>query len=188
MKGRLVILRILVVALVVSGVAWAQIDQTKTPEQQIEEALSPLPESMREAATVRGFDEAGEPVVLREGTSHIICHADDPNVRAWTVRCFPQSLEELVARSAALTKAGEDTPARLKTLNAEIASGEIEVPDVGAVYVRTGNSVDIASGVMILHVPNATGESTGLPTLPTRGSPWLAEAGTPMANIRIARR
>ena len=61
-----------------------------------------------------------------------------------------------------------------------------------SVYVTDfdGNlySVDIASAVVILHVPNATADSTGLPTLPTRGSPWLTEAGTVMANIRIARR
>lgn len=187
MKGKLVIGLVLLAAIVASEATIAQIDQAKTPEQQIEEALSALPESMRANVTVRGFDESGAPVVLQEGTSHIICHADDPNVRAWRVTCFPKSLEAMVVRSEALTKAGEDTPARLKTLNAEIASGAIEMPDVAAIYVRSGNSVDIASGVMILHVPGATGESTGLSTLPMRGSPWLAEAGTPMANIRIAR-
>ena len=143
---------------------------------------------MRDDVRVEGFDEAGNPVTLREGTSHIACRADDPNVRSWTVTCFPKSLEAFVVRSQALTKAGEDTPARIKTLKAEIESGAIVMPDVGALYIRTGNSVDIASAVMILHVPNATPQTTGLPRLPTRGAPWLAEAGTPMANIRIARR
>ena len=186
---------VLVVALVVMGVVGsapsvgsAQIDQQKSPEQQIEEALGALPESMRDDVRVEGFDEVGDPVTLREGTSHIICHADDPRVRSWTVTCFPKSLEAFATRSEALTKAGEDTPARIKTLKAEIESGAIVMPNVAALYVRSGNSVDIASAVMIVHVPNATPQTTGLPTLPTRGSPWLAEAGTPMANIRIARR
>ncbi len=184
---------VLVVALVLGvGFApravYAQIDQKKTSEQQIEEALSALPESMRDDVRGEGFDEAGSPVTLREGMSHVVCHADDPNVRAWTVTCFPKSLQACVIRSDALTKAGEDTPARIKILKAEIESGAIAMPDLGALYIRSGNSVDIASAVMIVHVPNATLETTGLPTLPTRGSPWLAEAGTPMANIRIARR
>lgn len=185
---------VLVLALIILCVAFApcgafaQIDQNKTPEQQIEEALSALPESMRDDVTVEGFDGDGSPITLQEGSSHIVCHADDPNVRAWTVTCFPRSLEAFVTRSEALTKAGEDTPARVKMLRAEIESGVIEMPDVGALYVSTGNSVDNASAVMILHVPNATAQSTGLPTLPMRGSPWLAEAGTAMANIRIARR
>ncbi len=176
------------IAVVTAWVAVGQINQMKTPEQQIEEALGALPESMRDDVAVHGFDEAGNPVLLREGTSDIACHADDPNLRAWTVTCFPRSLEAFVSRSEALRKAGEDTPARVKTLRAEISSGAIEMPDIGALYIRTGNSVDVASAVVILHVPNATAQGTGLPTLPTRGSPWLAEAGTPMANIRIARR
>ena len=179
---------VLALALAVSGGAFAQIDQNKTPEQQIEEALSALPESLQENVRVEGFDEAGNPVTLQEGTSHIACHADDPNVRAWTVTCFPKTLEAFVLRSEALTKAGEDTPARIKMLRAEIESGAITMPEIGAIYIRNGNSVDIASAVVIMHVPNATAQTTGLPTLPTRGSPWLAEAGTVMANIRIARR
>ena len=184
---------VLVVTLVISGLSFAsglgfaQIDQQKTPEQQIEESLSALPESLRDDVRVEGFDESGNPVTLREGTSHIVCHADDPNVRSWTVTCFPESLEAFVTRSEALRKAGEDTPARIKTLRAEIESGAIVMPTVGALYIRSGNSVAIASAVMIVHVPNATPQTTGLPTLPTRGSPWLAEAGTPMANIRISR-
>lgn len=177
-----------VIVLATPWLAFGQINQVKTPEQQIEEALSALPESMRDDVAVHGFDEAGEPAVLREGSSHIACRADDPNVRAWAVTCYPESLEAFVTRGEALRKAGEDTPARIKTLRAEISSGAIAMPEIGALYIRTGNSVDVASSVMIIHVPNASAQSTGLPTLPTRGSPWLAEAGTPMANIRIARR
>ena len=166
--------------------AGAQIEQKKAAEQQIEEALSALPESMREDATVKGFDESGSLVVLREGSSAITCRADDPSVRAWIVHCYPEELEAFVARSEELRKEGVDTPARIKTLTSEISSGAIQLPDIAVIYARQGNSVDIASGVVIAHVPNATGRSTGLPTLPTRGSPWLAETGTPMANIRIA--
>ena len=158
----------------------------KAAEQQIEEALSALPESMRADATVKGFDDSGSLVVLREGSSSITCRADDPSVRAWIVHCYPEELEAFVARSEELRKEGVDTPERIKTLTAEISSGTIQLPDIAVIYARQGNSVDTASGVVIAHVPNATGRSTGLPTLPTRGSPWLAETGTPMANIRIA--
>ena len=52
------------------------------PEQQIEQALSPLPEAMREGVAVRGYTDTGDLVTLREGTSHIACLADDPAVRA----------------------------------------------------------------------------------------------------------
>ena len=126
MKSKLIVLAL---ALSVASVALGQIDQKKTSEQQIEEALSALPEALRDDVEVRGFDDAGNPAVLREGTSHIVCHADDPNVRAWTVTCFPKSLEAFVTRSEALTKAGEDTPARIKTLKAEIESGAAQLID-----------------------------------------------------------
>ena len=63
------------------------------PEQQIEQALSPLPEAMREGVAVRGYTDTGDLVTLREGTSHIACLADDPAVRAYTVTCYHLEME-----------------------------------------------------------------------------------------------
>jgi len=168
--------------------AYGQIDQTKTEEEQIEEALSALPDSMREDVAVRGFDASGNPVLLREGSSAIECRADDPNVRAWSVTCYPPSLKAFVARSEALIKNGADTPERVKTLKREIDSGALTMPTFGSLYLRAGNSVANASSVVIVHVPNANAEDVGLPSLPTRGAPWMAESGTSMAHIRISRR
>jgi hypothetical protein len=163
-----------------------QIDQRKTPEQQIEEAVSALPPSMQDDAAVMGYDEAGALVELRAGTNGITCRADDPTVRAWIVVCYPPSLATFVDRSLAMRKEGKDTPARVRTLNEEIQSGKISMPPQAVLYSRQGNSSEISDGVVIFHIPNATRETTGLPTLPTPGFPWLAEAGTPMANIRIS--
>lgn len=166
----------------------AQIDQRKSPEEQIEEALSALPESLREGVRVKGFDDDGELVVLRDGPAAFECRADDPSVRAWQVVCYPPALEALVVRSAELTKDGADTPARIRTLAAEIASGAIEMPTLGALYMRSGNTVSTSSAVTLIHVPNADAREAGLPALPTRGAPWMAESGTPMAHIRVGRR
>ena len=166
----------------------AQIDQKKSAEEQIEEALSALPESLRDDVRVKGFDDAGELVVLRDGTAALECRADDPSVRAWQVVCYPAALEAFVARSAELTKAGEDTPARIRTLTEEIASGAIEMPPVGALYMRSGNTVSTSSAVTLIHMPNANAREAGFPALPTRGAPWMAESGTPMAHVRVGRR
>ena len=51
-------------------------------EQQIEEALSPLPEALREGVAVWGFGESGEVVTLQEGVGLITCLADDPASRS----------------------------------------------------------------------------------------------------------
>lgn len=174
-----------ILMLLVPAGASGQQDQHKTAEAQIEEALSALPASMREAATVKGYDPSGEGVVLREGEGEIVCLADDPTVRAWDVVCYPSSLEDFVARSRQLTKEGADTPARVETLAGEITSGAITMPALGVLYLRTGNSADTAVGAMIFHVPHATGAESGLPTIPTRGAAWLAESGTVMAHIRV---
>ena len=56
MKAKFIVL---VAALGTTVVVFAQIDQQKTPEQQIEESLSALPESLRDDVTVEGFDESG---------------------------------------------------------------------------------------------------------------------------------
>ena len=68
MKHKFIVLAVTLVILFVGFTPYvviAQIDQKKTPEQQIEEALGALPESMRDDVRVEGFDEAGNPVTLR---------------------------------------------------------------------------------------------------------------------------
>ena len=61
--------------LAVAGLTQAE---EKSVEQQIAEALMPLPDDLRPGATVIGYDAAGKKVVLREGTSNIMCTADGP--------------------------------------------------------------------------------------------------------------
>jgi hypothetical protein len=154
-------------------------------EQQIEEALSPLPETMREGVAVRGFGESGELVMLQEGGSLITCLADDPAVRAFTITCYHRDMEAYVTRSLQLTKDGADTPERLRTLQAEIDSGQLLLPDRGVVYQRSGFDADISDSAMLIFLPNATAEATGLPGQPSSQHPWLREAGTGQAHVSI---
>ena len=154
-------------------------------EQQIEEALSPLPEALREGVAVWGFGESGDLVTLQEGGGLITCLADDPAVRAFTATCYHQEMEAYVTRSLQLTKDGADTPERLKTLQAEIDSGQLLLPDRGVVYQRSGFDADISDSAMLIFLPNATAEATGLLGLPSAQHPWLREAGTGQAHVSI---
>ena len=156
-----------------------------SPERQIVEALSPLPETMREGVAVKGFSDAGDFVTLREGTGLITCLADDPAVRAFTVTCYHQDMENYVMRSLQLTKAGADTPERLKTLEAEIDSGQLSLQDRGVVYQRSGFDADINDAAMLVSLPSATADATGLPEQPSSQHPWLREAGTRQAHMSV---
>ena len=55
--------------------------QTKPPsaDVQIKTALLAAPAAKRDSATVYGYSESNELVVLKKGTNEIICVADDPS-------------------------------------------------------------------------------------------------------------
>jgi hypothetical protein len=44
-------------------------------------------------------------------------------------------------------------------------------------------TADGARQLIVIYIPYATTESTGLSDKPTRGTPWLMNAGTPKAHI-----
>jgi len=177
------------IVIVLFGVAVPVIagEQRSVPssEQQIEEALSPLLEALREGVAVLGFGESGELVTLQEGAGLITCLTDDPAVRAFTVTCYHRDMEAYVTRSLQLTKDGADTPERLRTLQAEIDSGQLLLPDRGVVYQRSGFDADISDSAMLIFLPNATVEATGLLGQPSAQHPWLREAGTGQAHVLI---
>ena len=94
-------------------------------------------------------------------------------------------MEAYVTRSLQLTKDGADTPERLRTLQAEIDSGQLLLPDRGVVYQRSGFDADISDSAMLIFLPNATAEATGLLGQPSAQHPWLREAGTGQAHVSI---
>ena len=66
--------------------------QEKSVQQQVAEALMPLPDDLRAGATVIAYVSAGEKTVLREGTNHMVCIADSPE-EGFSVRCLPKNNE-----------------------------------------------------------------------------------------------
>ena len=57
----------------------------------ITQTVAPLPEALRDGATVLSFDGNDNGTVLRQGTNDMICWADDPGTD-FRVSCFPQSI------------------------------------------------------------------------------------------------
>jgi hypothetical protein len=167
-----------------------------TPEQQIAAAVSPLPESMQQGAKVLGYDQAGEPITLREGSNELICIADDPNDGRFHVSCYHKALDPFMERGRQLRTEGYLGDEIDEIRKREIESGDLHMPEIPmALYSLFGetegwdyttNTLRSASPLYVVYTPYATIESTGLAGSPvTQGAPWLMDPGTPWAHIMV---
>lgn len=165
----------------------SSVQKVKSPEEQIAETIRALPESLRDGATVIGYNQAGERVVLKKGTSDMICWADDPNSTdargAFFVLCFPKSLEPYIERGRELALEGVSDVKSV--LTSEIESGKIAMPKLAVRYTLRGHAAEGALPLTVIHVPYMTAESTGLSSELDNFRPWLMYAGTPHAHIMV---
>lgn len=160
---------------------------------QIAAAVQAAPLDRREGAAVLGYDARGALVELRKGSNDLVCVADDPADAAFTVVCYHVDLAPFFARGRELIAQGVTGRAREEMRWKEIEAGTLTMPrEPRASHVLAGKGFDAASGAVVepflrwvLYVPYATAASTGLPTTPAPGAPWLMFAGTPGAHIMI---
>lgn len=170
--------------------------QVPPPDQQVAAAVHAAPGEKQESATVKGYNEAGELVTLREGSNELICLADDPSDDRFHVVCYHELLEPFMERGRELRREGYSTAEADSIRRAEIENGTLSLPDHPmALYSLTGpadsyqaeaDSVAGASSLYVVYTPFATGEQLGLPTRPAGNMPWLMEPGTPWAHIMIS--
>ena len=177
MKGSM----LLALTVVLIGVADAE---EKSVDQQIREALMPLPEDLRAGATVIGYKAEGEEIVIRRGFTDFTCTADSP-AAGFFVSCFPNIIAEYRARSAELVAAGTTGDEYRDIVSAEIEAGKLRIPDGSVIYYLSGFNLDSALPLMTIYLPGATAKSTGLSTMPNPFRPWLMFAGTPAAHIMV---
>ncbi len=148
---------------------------------QITEAVLALPEAFRDGATVVTLDSNGERLaVLREGTNEFVCEADGSSP-GFTVFCTHESLEhfrQLVIQGLAAGPAGFGRIVMAGLQPGDIQAGAIE-------YVLSGPDLDSAELTQVIFLPNATPDSTGLPTEPKSDVAWLMSAGTPVAHVMV---
>ncbi len=162
------------------------------PADQIASAILAAPKERRSDATVVGYNEKGDVVTLRKGTNDLVCLADDPNEKAFSLACYHKDLEPFMARGRELAKDVKGK-ARHETRWKEVEDGKIPMPrEARMLYVLTGASYDAAKGEVVepslrwvVYVPFATPESTGLSTTPG-SAPWLMYPGTAGAHIMIS--
>lgn len=165
------------------------------PDAQIAGAVQAAPADQRGSATVVGFDTAGKHTTLRQGTGTLVCLADDPAQAGFSVACYHKDLEPFMARGRALAAAGTKGRGPAEDVRyKEIAAGTLKMPTAPTLLtIVQGSGFDAASGTVadaytrwVIYTPGATPESTGLPTTPGPGAPWLMFPGTPGAHIMIS--
>ncbi|HLJ12965.1 MAG TPA: hypothetical protein VKV15_00595 [Bryobacteraceae bacterium] len=183
-------LLLLLLGLMASGAVLAL--DVAPPADQIAAAIQAAPKDRQSEATVLGYNGDGELVTLRKGTNDLICLANDPHGKSFSVACYHKDLEPFMARGRELTAKGLKGKERHEVRWKEIQEGKVPMPtQPRMLYVLTGSGYDAAQGKVIdpylrwvVYVPNATPESTGLSTTPGPG-PWLMYPGTPGAHIMI---
>ena len=153
-------------------------------EQQIAEAVLPLPEGLRAGARVITVEADAKHSVLREGTNDWVCETDEPT-EGFSVSCFRQNFYPLRQRNRELRGQGMAATERLATVAAEIKSGKLKVADYSMSFHLDGINRRRALPLANVRIPFATPESTGLLTEPDDHRPWLMGAGTASAHIML---
>jgi hypothetical protein len=167
-----------------------------TPAQQIALVVQALPKEFRADATVLGYNTAGKLVPLRETKGAMICLADDPSDDLFHAACYSRSIEPFMLRGRQLRAAGV-TGDKVDTVRfAEVKSGKIVMPKQAALWQLNGpiKSVNVATGVLgpdikplyVIYMPFATSASTGIPSSPAMGMPWLMLPGTAKAHVMFS--
>ena len=176
-----------------SGLAAQEAAAAERPSDAVAGAVLALPEGLRAGAEVRAAD--GE-TLLREGTNGMICLADAPGDGRFRVACYHESLEPFMAMGRQLRAEGVEGMAYQQARWEAAEAGRLKMPSGPAMVYNLGlpteevdpHTVDwtTANRLHAVYVPWATAESTGLPTSPEGGGPWLMWPGEPSAHVMIA--
>lgn len=165
-------------------------------EVQIRSAVMAAPAELRDGAMVYGYSAKGEFEILRKGTNGMVCLADDPSQKGFSVSCYHKDLDTFMERGRVLKKEGKSQTDIFNIREAEVKSGKLPMPKQPTslfVYSTSDEKFDTATGEIkdgylryVIYIPFATAESTGLPLKPdVPGMPWLMDPGTHRAHIMI---
>jgi len=164
---------------------------TKALDDPLQRATLPLPEDLRDGATVVRYNlTTGAREVLRQGTNDMECQDSSPV--STFIRCYHTSFgaeQDLRIRLMVGGSSGEEIDA---AVDAARAAGELEPATFGSLLYRVYEGDDRLKLLWVLLLPNATSDQLGMPTasqrdssLAGRGLPWMMNEGTPDAHLMI---
>ncbi len=170
--------------------------QVPSTEIQIKGALLAAPSATKDGATIYGFNDKLEVIVIRQGTNEMVCLADDPKQEGFNAACYHKDLEPFMARGRELKKQGKSPKEIQDQREEDVKSGRFKMPAQPTtlyVYYAPADGYNVQTGEVtkgnlryVVYIPYATAESTGLPLKPdVPGQPWLMDPGTHRAHIMI---
>jgi len=176
--------------------ALAQTPVTPSADMQIKTATMAAPDDKRDGAMVYGYSEKNEFVVLRKGQNELVCLADDPAQKGFSVSCYHRDLEPFMARGRVLKKEGKKVGEILDMRDKEVKAKKLKMPvNPASLYVFSTKDENYDPGTgevkngylrSVVYIAYATVESTGLPLKPAApGMPWIMDPGTHRAHIMI---
>jgi hypothetical protein len=178
------------------SIAQAQQSNSLSKEVQIRSALLAVPADKRDSASVYGYDAGGQLVMLKQGQNEIICVADDPSHKGFSVSAYHKELQPFMNRGRELRKQGKSQDEIFKQREEEAKSGKLSLPkQPSTLYVFSAkdedvdkNTGEVKNGYLryVIYIPYATAKSTGLTEKPEQpGMPWIMHPGTHGAHIMI---
>lgn len=171
--------------------------QQLSKEAQIASAVAVAPKDLRDGATVLGYNQEGKLTTLRVGSGVLVCLADNPDKKGFSVACYHKDLEPFMARGRKLKSEGKNQGEIFEIRAEEVKQGNLKMPDSpttlhllsgrDATFNTATGKVENANYRYVVYIPYATAKTTGLPLKPvTNGGPWLMNPGTHKAHIMIS--
>lgn len=154
----------------------------------IEKALAAAPERARADATVIRWNADHSYETLKEGTNGMVCYDRSNEARRapFDVQCTSMGNLPRVAQNRQFRTQSTDRASENALIEAAEADGTRVLPEFGSLWIAMrGSDRESASTHTTIAVPNATGESLGLPTSGRQDAAWLMGAGTSGAHIMI---
>src|SRR5688572_28302579 len=125
-------LRVAAAALIGSTPVFAQPSKIPPVAEQMAAAVLPLPEDLRNGATIMGYKVKDKLEPLKQGTNNMICLALYVSRPDFHVACYHKALEPFMARGRELRAKGA-TAAKVDEVRfKEIAEGKLKMPQRSA--------------------------------------------------------
>ena len=157
-------------------------------QADVDTALIAAPSRQRDQATVVKWNSDFTYESLRKGTNRLVCYelTGFPLRAPFAVQCTSIANLDRVAQNLEAESTGdrETSEAMLKEME---EAGTRVAPEYGSMWwsVNGASREEARPHHLMIAVPGATTESTGLPENPREGGAWIMGAGTLTAHIMM---
>jgi hypothetical protein len=157
-------------------------------QADVDTALVAAPGSQRDQATVVKWKADFTYDTLRKGTNRLVCYdvSGFPLRGPFSVQCTSLSNLERVAQNLKAEATGDRKKSEAMLAEMEKA-GTRAKPEYGSMWwnVAGPDRAQARPHHMMIAVPGATTQTTGLPENPRQGGAWIMNAGTSTAHVMM---